>query len=154
MGVLDEVFSQVREYPGCKIYTSKGMSWMKHLQSKVNINTSKSGSVVVDSLLIVTPIVGFCNCSMFCCALLRVHSSFAIILIGKRKLVALLSLSSWCVAIAVWLFLVVPRIGLQFVIVVFPDHSHLFFFVVEVFTLIGFHNKTLTQVRGCRYCSI
>ena len=25
------------------------------------------GSVVVDSLLIVTPIVGFCNCSMFCC---------------------------------------------------------------------------------------
>ena len=41
------------------------------------------GSVVVDSLLIVTPIVGFCNCSMFCCVLLYVHSSFAIISIGK-----------------------------------------------------------------------
>ena len=40
------------------------------------------GSVVVDSLLIVTPIVRFCNCSMFCCALLCVHSSFAIIMMG------------------------------------------------------------------------
>ena len=29
---------------------------------------------------------------MFCCALLYVHSSFAIILMGKRELVALLSL--------------------------------------------------------------
>ena len=55
------------------------------------------GSVVVDSLLIVTPILGFCYCSMFCCALLCVHSSFAIILVGKREqLVALLCLSSWC----------------------------------------------------------
>ena len=34
-------------------------------------------SVVADWLLIVTPIVGFCICSMFRCALLCVHSSFA-----------------------------------------------------------------------------
>ena len=34
--------------------------------------------------------MGFCNCSMFCCALLCVHSSFAIISMGKRELVALL----------------------------------------------------------------
>ena len=27
---------------------------------------------------------GVCNCSMFCCALLYVHSSFTIIWIGKR----------------------------------------------------------------------
>ena len=27
------------------------------------------GSVVVDLLFIVTPIVGVCNCSMFCCTL-------------------------------------------------------------------------------------
>ena len=33
------------------------------------------GSVVVDLLFIVTPIVGICNCSMFCCALLNVPSS-------------------------------------------------------------------------------
>ena len=31
---------------------------------------------------------------MFYCMLLNVHSSFAIILVGKRELVALLSLSS------------------------------------------------------------
>ena len=46
-------------------------------------------------LFIVTPIVGVCNCSMFCCTLLCVHSSIAIILMGKRELVALLNLSSW-----------------------------------------------------------
>ena len=53
------------------------------------------GSVVVDFLFIVTPIVGVCNCSMFWCTLLYVHSSIAIILMGKRELVALLILSSW-----------------------------------------------------------
>ena len=79
-------------------------------------------------MLIVNIIVGFCNCSMFCCALLYVHSSFAIILMGKRELVALLGLSFWCLVIVVSLFLVVPWVCLQFVIVVFPDHSHLLFF--------------------------
>ena len=39
----------------------------------------RHGSVVVDSLLIVTPVVGFCNCSMICYALLYDHSGFAII---------------------------------------------------------------------------
>ena len=71
--------------------------------------------------------MGVCNCSMFCCTLLYVHSSFAIILMGKRKLVALLSLSSWCLVMVVWLFLAVPWVCLRFVIVVFPDHSHLLF---------------------------
>ena len=40
--------------------------------------------------------MGTYNCSMFCCTLRYVHSSFAIILVGKRELLALLSLSSWC----------------------------------------------------------
>ena len=71
--------------------------------------------------------MGFCNCSMFCFTFLYVPSSFAIILIGKRELVALLSLSSWCLLIVVWLFLAVPWVSLQFVIVVFPDHTHLLF---------------------------
>ena len=53
-----------------------------------------SGSVVFDFLFIVTPFVGVFNCRMFCCTLLYVHSSIAIILMGKRELVALLSLSS------------------------------------------------------------
>ena len=56
-------------------------------------------NVVVESMLIVTHIVGFCNSS--CCALLYVHSSFAIILMGKRELVALLCLSSWCLVMVV-----------------------------------------------------
>ena len=43
---------------------------------------------------------------------------------GKKGLVALLSLSSWCLVIVVWLFLAVPWVSLQFVIVVFPDHTH------------------------------
>ena len=57
--------------------------------------------MVVDSLLIVTPIVGFCNCSMFCCALLCIHSSFAIISMGKTELVTLLCSSSWCLVCVV-----------------------------------------------------
>ena len=63
---------------------------------------------------------------MFCCTLHYVHSSIAIILMGKRELIALLNLSSWCLVMYEWLFLVVPRGGLQFVIVVFPDHTHYF----------------------------
>ena len=101
------------------------------------------GSVVVD-LFIVTPIVGVCNCSMFCCTLLYIPSSFAIILMGKRELVALLSLSSWCLMIVVWLFLAVPWVCLQFVIVVFPDHSHLLFLntlYMTITTNIPLHSK-------------
>ena len=64
---------------------------------------------------------------MFCCALLCVHSSFAIILMGKRELVALLSLPSWCLVIVVRLFLAVPWVCLQFVILVCPNHTHLLF---------------------------
>ena len=47
---------------------------------------------------------------------------------GKRELVALLNLSSWCLVTVEWLFLAVPWGCLQFVIVVFPDHTHLLFF--------------------------
>ena len=61
------------------------------------------------------------------CTNIYVLSSFAIILTGKRELVALLSLSSWCLVIVVWLFLAVSWVCLQFVIVVFPDHTHLLF---------------------------
>ena len=89
------------------------------------------GSVVIDFLFIVTPIVGVCNCSMFCCTLLYVHFSIAIILMGKRELIALLNLSSWCLVMVERLFLTVPRGCLQFVIVVFPDHTHLLFFIIS-----------------------
>ena len=76
--------------------------------------------------------------SSFCYALLCVHSSFAIILKRKRKLVALLLLYYKCfVTINVlWLFLTALWAGLQYEIVVFPDHTHLLFdfcFVLHYF---------------------
>ena len=49
---------------------------------------------------------------------------------GKRKLVALLVLSYRCIVTilnVLWLFLRVLWVGLQCVIVVFPDHTHLFY---------------------------
>ena len=58
---------------------------------------------------------------------LYVHFSIAIILMGKRELIALLNLSSWCLVMVEQLFFTVPRGCLQFVIVVFPDHNHLLF---------------------------
>ena len=74
--------------------------------------------------------MGVCNCSMFCCMLLYVHSSVAIILMGKRELVALRNLSSWCLVMVGRPLLAVPQGCLRFVIVVFPDHTHLLFFNV------------------------
>ena len=61
---------------------------------------------------------------MFCCTLLYVNSSNAIILMGKRDLVALLNLSSLCLLMVERRFLVLPWGCLRFVIVVFPDHTH------------------------------
>ena len=46
---------------------------------------------------------------------------------GKRELIGLLNLSSWCLVMVEWLFLAVPWGFLRFVIVVFPEHTHLLF---------------------------
>ena len=77
--------------------------------------------------------------SLFCYALLCVHSSFAIILKRKRKLVALLLLSYRCIVTinVLCLFLTVPCAGLQYVIVVFPGHTHIHFYNVCNNYLIG-----------------
>ena len=45
---------------------------------------------------------------------------------GKRELVALLNLSTWCLVMVGRLFLAVPQGCLRFVIVVFPDHTQVF----------------------------
>ena len=73
--------------------------------------------------------VGALCSSLFCYALLCVHSSFSIILKRERKQVTLLLLSNRCIVTinALWLFLRVPWAGLQCVSVVFPDHTHLLF---------------------------
>ena len=70
--------------------------------------------------------------SLFWYALHYVLSSFAIIFTRKRDLVALLLLSFGCLVtvIVLQLFLTVPWVGLQFVIVVFPDHTCLLFSVL------------------------
>ena len=102
--------------------------------------------------------MGVCNCSLFCCTLLYVHSSIAIILMGKRELVALLNFSSWCLVMVERLFLAVPRGCLQFVIVVFPDHTHLLFLMsrllclccvvtVKSFPVLAFNVVIITIVR-------
>ena len=94
--------------------------------------------------------MGVCNCSMFCCTLLYVHSSIAIILMGKRELIPLLNLSSWCLVVVGRLFLAVPRGCLQFVIVVFPDHTHLLFFtknpIMKLLSLNDFNTLTFVIV--------
>ena len=51
---------------------------------------------------------------------------------GKRELIALLNLSSWCLVMVERLFLAVPWGCLQFVIVVFLDHTHLLFLILEL----------------------
>ena len=47
----------------------------------------------------------------------------------KRKLVALLLLSYRCIVTlnVLWLFLTVPWVGLERMLVVFPDHTHLLY---------------------------
>ena len=83
---------------------------------------------------------------MFCCTLFYVHSSIAIILMGKRELVALLNLSSWCLVMDERLFLAVPRGCLRFFIVVFPDHTHLLIFMPLVYLK---NNNQKTQEARC-----
>ena len=83
------------------------------------------------SLLIVTPIVGFCNCCMFCCALLCGHSILAIISWDRERadtfaLIVFLVSRDCCVALSH------DSTGcLQLVIVVFTDHTHLLFFTID-----------------------
>ena len=61
------------------------------------------GSVVVDLLLIVTPVVGVL---IVVCFVVRYFMS--ILDLQSSELVALLGLSSWCLVMVVWLFLTVP----------------------------------------------
>ena len=59
----------------------------------------------------------------------------AIFLKRKRKLVTLLLLSYRCIITinVLWLFLTVPLVCLQYVIVAFPDHTHLLFGVSSMY---------------------
>ena len=59
-----------------------------HLSPPVAYAAVRAKAVVLlllTFLFIVTPVVGVCNCSMFCCTLLCVLFIIAIILMGKRE---------------------------------------------------------------------
>ena len=87
---------------------------------------------------------------MFCCTLLYVHSSIAIILMGKSELVALLNLSSWYLVMVERLFLVVPRGCLRFVFLVFPDHTLLLFLFVVICSTIAFLTSLSINLLGTK----
>ena len=76
--------------------------------------------------------MGFLCFSLILYALLCVLSSFAIILKKKKELVTLFLLSSRCLVTVyvLWLFLTVPWVGLQCMVVEIPDHTHLFFIFI------------------------
>ena len=104
--------------------------------------------------LLLLPLWESVICSMFCCTLCYVHSSIAIILMGKRELVALLNLSSWCLVIVERLFFAVPQGCLRFVIVVFPDHTHLLFLCFSTCNNIlnnFFRSHSLNTIVNCIY---
>ena len=94
---------------------------------------------------------------MFICTLLYVHSSNAIILMGKRELVALLYLSSWCLVVVEWLFLLVPWGYLRFMIVVFLDHTHLlllFFYMMWTNVTIQWSGTVASLCLIWGFCSV
>ena len=76
---------------------------------------------------------------LFWYALLYLISSFAIIFTRNRELVALLLLSFGCLVTVnvLWPFLTVPWVGLQCVIVVFPDYTH--FLTILSFVGVSFY---------------
>ena len=92
--------------------------------------TGPSSTFILGSKAMVLLLLTFCllllpllESVIVLCFVVRYFMSF--LLMGTRELNALLSLSSWCLVIFVWLFLAVPWVYLQFVIVVFPDNTHL-----------------------------
>ena len=89
---------------------------------------------------------------MVCCTLLYAHSSIAIILVGKRELVALLNLSSWCLVMVEWLFLAVPLGFLWFAIVLFPDHTHLLFLTSWLLFVLFIVILLLSYLVSCDRC--
>ena len=74
---------------------------------------------------------------------------------GKRELVALLNLSTRCLVMVERLFLAVPRGCLRLVIVVFPDHTHLLFFMaVDFISLILSRVSLAPHNLFANFCSL
>ena len=58
---------------------------------------------------------------------------------------------TWCLVTALWLFLAVPWVCLQFVIVVFPDHTHIFvrFFLTKQGKLVIYNSFISSNFSYC-----
>ena len=84
--------------------------------------------------------------SLFLYALFCVHNNFAIIL-RKRELVAFLQLSFVCFVTlnVLYLFLRVPWVGLQCVIVVFSIHTY---FLITYFGIKKIKGNVINTVKG------
>ena len=96
-----------------------------------NISRIYGGDLVVLLLLTCLLLLPLWESVIVLFFVVRYFMSIAIILMGKRELVTLLSLSSWCLVVVMWLFLAVPWVSLQFVIMVFPDHTLLLLYWTE-----------------------
>ena len=55
----------------------------------------------------------------------------------------------WCLVVVVWLFLAVPWVCLRFVIVVFPDQTHLLFLLNE--NIFDTHYLLRLEERHCTF---
>ena len=101
--------------------------------------------------------VGFlCLYLFLLCITLCPFCKFCNNLKRKRKLVALLLLSYRCIVTitVLWLFIMAPPwVGLQCVIVVFPDHTHLlFYFIVLLRRLVDTYGSCLRRIRRRPRC--
>ena len=70
---------------------------------------------------------------------------------GKRELVALLYLSSWCLVVVEGLFLVVPWGCLTVCDCGIPDHTHLLF--LNVFSLFNARSNRYVYIRNRDFIS-
>ena len=73
---------------------------------------------------------------------------------GKIELVALLNLSSWCLVMVERLFHAVPWGYLWFVVVVFPDHTHLLFLTSFILNDYHLQNDTISMRLSSIYCNV
>ena len=82
---------------------------------------------------------------MLCWALFCVHSSFAIILVGKREMVALLYLSTRCSESCVALPCHATGLVAVYDCGILPDHTHLQFFLLMF-------NGCTSNISKCAKC--
>ena len=78
------------------------------------------------------------------CIVMQYLVLILVLILRKRKLVTLLLLSYKCIVTVnvLWLFLTMPWVGLQCVIVEFPDHNH-YFSVLSIFAIISLSRRGL-----------